>query len=103
MVHDELAAAVEKIGQRYLAVGRIKFIALLYLFPGQSAALAAQFIAQAGELFLFGQELAAGGKPFLMRNDVWVFDSIVLLAMVILLGWGWSRVIVDGVLQRRIS
>ena len=55
-----------------LPLGRIKFIPLLYLFPGQSAALAAQFIAQAGELFLFGQELAAGGKPFHMRNDVWV-------------------------------
>ena len=73
MVDHELAAAVEKIGQRYLALGCIKRILLLDLFPGQSAALAAQLIAQAGELFLFGQERAAGVKPFRMRNNVCVF------------------------------
>lgn len=65
VVHNELAAAAEKIGPRYFALGRIKFITLLDLFPRQGAALAAQFIAQAGELFLFFQELAARGQPIL--------------------------------------
>jgi hypothetical protein len=50
-------------------------ISLLYFFPGQTAALAAQFIAQPGELFLFREELAPGGEPFNVRNDVWVSYS----------------------------
>jgi hypothetical protein len=33
VVHNELAAAIEKIGQRYLALARIEFIPLLYPFP----------------------------------------------------------------------
>src|ERR1700749_290864 len=41
VIHEELPAAAEKIGQRYLSPCRIECIWLLYLFPGQSAALAA--------------------------------------------------------------
>jgi hypothetical protein len=67
-----LAAAIEEIGQRYLAPGWIEFVPPLHPFPGQGAALAAQLIAPAGELFLFGQELAARGEPFDMWNDIWV-------------------------------
>jgi hypothetical protein len=33
MVHDELAASVEKIGQCQLAMDRVKFVSLLHFFP----------------------------------------------------------------------
>ena len=47
MGHDELAPALEKIGQSLLAIGTIEHIFFLHSDPGQLAPLAIDLIALA--------------------------------------------------------
>ena len=55
VVDDQLASAVEEVGERFLARGRIKDIVLLDLHPGKLAALGGNGVALASEL-LFARE-----------------------------------------------
>jgi hypothetical protein len=69
VVDDELAAAVEQVGQRLAAVRPVEDVLLVHRFPRQIAAPLAQAIAQARELFLLGQELRACSEPLVVRHD----------------------------------
>ncbi|MGA9006212.1 MAG: hypothetical protein WB495_04800, partial [Xanthobacteraceae bacterium] len=46
VIDDELALAAEQIGQGFLAVRPFEHVFLFDLFPGQFAALAAEFVAR---------------------------------------------------------
>src|SRR6266704_5136567 len=52
VIHNQLASASEKIGQRFLALLSIKHVGLLHLLPRQLAALPAQLVTQPRELLL---------------------------------------------------
>jgi hypothetical protein len=71
VIDDQLAAAVEKIGKSFSSGGGFKYVGLFHFFPGKFAALAAEFIAQAGEIFLFDQKFLPSGEPFGWRYDFW--------------------------------
>ena len=53
VVDDELAASGEKIGERFFTLRSIENVILVDFFPRQGATLAAEFVAQAREFFLF--------------------------------------------------
>src|SRR6266481_619660 len=59
VIHNQLAPAAEKLGQRFLAFRPIEHVWLLYLLPGQLPALLAQLITQPRELLLLLQQLLA--------------------------------------------
>ena len=63
MVDDQLASSAEQIGQRLFSAGAIEDVFLLHFFPRQFAALAAELIAQTGELLLSCQQLLARREP----------------------------------------
>ena len=69
MLHDELAAALEQVGQRLLAAGAVEHIVLVDLDPGQRAALLVQALAGLGQFLLMREMGLARGDPFLARND----------------------------------
>ena len=64
VLDDELAAPVEQVGERLLAVRAVEHVVLLDLDPGQRATFGAQLVAQAGEFLFLAQEFLACGKPF---------------------------------------
>ncbi len=70
MLHHELAAAFEQIGQRHLARRPVEHIGRVDLDPGQRAPLLVEPVARFGE-FLFAVEMGlARGDPFLARDDL---------------------------------
>src|SRR5579862_551563 len=69
VVHDQLAAAFEHIGERFLSVYAFEYIFLFNLFPWHLAPLAAEVVAQAREFLLFGKQLLACGKPLRRWHD----------------------------------
>ena len=69
VIDHELAAAVEEVGERLLALRPLERIGLVDPDPGQLAPLGAQIIAQAREFLLLAQMLLARGKPFVARHD----------------------------------
>src|SRR5262249_27642951 len=70
MLDDQLVMAAEQIRQRLLAVRPVENILLIHPLPGQLAALAAELVAQPGELLLLGEEALARLGPFVMRDHV---------------------------------
>jgi hypothetical protein len=78
MHDDQLAASVEEVGERLLAVRPVEDIPLLHPDPGQFAALPAQLIAQPGEFLLLAQVLLAGREPLLSRHDAVVIHPALL-------------------------
>jgi hypothetical protein len=80
VLHHELAAAVEQVGQRARALGRVEDVVLVDAHPRQRAALARDLVAEAGQLLLARQQGLALGEPLLMGNDgmVQVGDHAVL-------------------------
>src|SRR5205809_7226873 len=68
MIDDQLAASVEEIGERLLAVRPLEDIPLLHPDPGQLAASPAQLIAQTGEFLLLAQVLLARNEPLLSSH-----------------------------------
>src|SRR6266511_4854098 len=69
MHDDQLAASIEEVGERLLAVRPVEAIPLLHPDPGQLAALPAQLIAQPGEGLLLAQVLLARREPLVSRHD----------------------------------
>ena len=69
-VDDQLTAALEEVEQARFAPGAFEFVLLLDRDPGHAPALGSQRVALAGEVFLLGEQLLAGGKPFVLRHDL---------------------------------
>ncbi len=69
VVYDELAAIAEEFLQRFRAGRRVENIIFRHLFPGQCAARLVQPVARAGQFLFLHQQIAAGRKPLLIRND----------------------------------
>jgi hypothetical protein len=69
VVEDELAAALEQVGQVHGAVGALEGVVLLHLDHGQVAALGAEGVAGAGQLLLLGQQVLASGQPLVAADD----------------------------------
>jgi hypothetical protein len=72
MIDDQLAAAVEELGERPFALGRIENVLLLDLHPRQRASLGSNEIAHAGECLLALEMRLACGKPLVSRHDAGV-------------------------------
>ncbi len=79
MLHHQLAAAREQIGQRLLAFRAVEQVSLVDLDPGQRAALLAQPVARP-RVFLFMRQMRfAGFEPFFTRDDfVRLHDRLLL-------------------------
>src|SRR2546426_6668407 len=73
MIDDQLAASLEEVSERLLALRPVEHIRFFDLDPGQVAPLGTQLIAQPGEFLLLDQELLARGEPLVSR-----YDSVVL-------------------------
>ena len=69
VVDDELAPAVEEVGERLLAVRPVEDIARLHADPGEPASLRAQLIAAPREFLLLLEELFPGDEPLVARHD----------------------------------
>src|SRR5260221_9492867 len=70
VIDDELAASVEKVGERHRALGAFEDIVLLDLDPGQRAALFRQAVALARPPLLFGGKRTPRLDPSLLRNNL---------------------------------
>ena len=65
VLHHELAAPLEQVGQRHLAVLDHRTNSLVDLDPGQCAALRAEAVAGTGKFLLMGEMGFSGFDPFL--------------------------------------
>jgi hypothetical protein len=70
MNDDQLAASVEKIGERFLALRSVEDIPLLHSDPRQRAALPAQFIPGPVNFLFLHQMRLAGDEPFFPRDNL---------------------------------
>jgi hypothetical protein len=66
---EQLPAPLEQVGQTDLAGRPGEPVVLGDLGHRQPAALGRQRVPGPGELLLLGQQVAAGGPPFLRRHD----------------------------------
>src|SRR5207245_4146423 len=69
VLDDQLAASVEQIRERLLAVRSVEHVLLLDLDPREIATLAAQSVAKSSEFLFLGQQFLASGKPLVSRYD----------------------------------
>src|SRR5882757_1592937 len=69
MLDKELAAAVEKIGQRLLSSGRVEHILLFNAQPREGAPLGGQLVAKLCELLFLGQKADARLSPVIAGHD----------------------------------
>jgi hypothetical protein len=69
MLDDQLAASAEQIGEGFLPVRPIEDIGLLDLDPRQCPPLAAELVAQAGELLFLAQKLGTLCESLFLRYD----------------------------------
>ena len=64
VINNQLAAVVEKIGERFLAVRSIEDVLLFHFNPWQLAAMATHFVAQPRQVLLPRQQIPASDEPF---------------------------------------
>jgi hypothetical protein len=69
VVDEQLAAAVEQLIERLLAVVRVEAVFLLHTYPGQLASLPRQLVPKPRVLLLASEQLVAGGRPLLAAYD----------------------------------
>ena len=69
MVHEELAAAVEQLGQGPLAALGVEDVLLVDLYPGQRAAGTTQVVPRVGECALLAQQVEPRREPNVARDD----------------------------------
>jgi hypothetical protein len=69
MLHEQLAPALEEIGQRPRAIPILKDIVFFDANPGEIASPGVDLIPQPGEFFLLLQEFRAGDEPLLAGNN----------------------------------
>src|SRR5258707_12282883 len=74
VVNSQLAAAVEKIGKRFLSAGTVEDIILFDANPRQRAALRGKRIAQMRELLFFLQQRLARRQPLGGSCDAGTFE-----------------------------
>ena len=74
MLDHELAAALEEVGEREAAAGRVEGVGLGHLQPRLLAAALGDAITEAGEFFFLAQQLEAGGQPFFGRGHGGLFE-----------------------------
>ncbi len=84
VLHQQLAAALEQVGERARALGRVEDVVLLDAHPGQRAALAGDLVAQAGQFLLARQQRLALGDPVVpakrrggSRCSTWAVASVM--------------------------
>src|SRR5437016_13540914 len=77
VVRDQLATAVEEVGQRRLALRPLEHVGLVHPHPRHRAPLGAQLVAQPREFLFPCQMRPARLEPFLSRHDrvVWHHPS----------------------------
>jgi hypothetical protein len=75
MLNEQLAAPLEKIGQRFPAIRAFEDVVLLDADPGQFAPAGTDLVPQAGESFFLLQEFLAGNEPLLVGNDRMKFEA----------------------------
>jgi len=69
VLHHQLAAAFEQLGQRAPALGPVEDVVLLDAHPRQRAAFAGDLVAQARQLLLARQQRLALGNPSVPGHD----------------------------------
>src|SRR6266446_6575511 len=75
MLYQQLATALEEIGQRLRSVRALEDVVLLDANPGQIAPLGVDLVPQPGEFFLFLQEFRAGNEPLVAGNNRVMFEA----------------------------
>jgi hypothetical protein len=75
VLHQELAAALEQLGQRAPALGPVEGVALLDAHPRQRAALAGDPVAQVRQLLLVREQRLALSDPLVPRDDGMVHEA----------------------------
>src|SRR5438034_1864677 len=78
VVDDELAPALEELGEGPLAVRRVEDVLLLDAFPRQRAPLFAQLVAEPGELLLLRQQRRACLDPLVVLNNLVLAQDFLL-------------------------
>ena len=63
VLHQQLAAAFEQLGERALALGRVEDVVLVDAHPRQRAAFAGDLVAQVRQLLLARQQRLALSHP----------------------------------------
>src|SRR3981081_3777426 len=69
MLYEQLAGALEELGQRLRAVRALEDVVLFDANPGQIAPPSVDLIPQPGEFFLLLQEFRAGDEPLVAGNN----------------------------------
>ncbi|MNO57938.1 hypothetical protein D3C76_484860 [compost metagenome] len=69
MVNDQLAAAIEQVGEFQFAIGSLEVVVLVDFHPGQGAPFCAEFVPLLGESLFVSQVLFARGEPFFPRHN----------------------------------
>src|SRR5207248_2087989 len=81
VVDDELAASVEKFGERLAAVAAFELVFLIDRLPRQRAPRGRELVATARERLFLRQQLPARGEPFLAGHDRVTLCHATLLDM----------------------
>jgi hypothetical protein len=69
MLYEQLATALEEIGQSLRPVRGVEDVVLLDTNPGQIASPGIDLVPQPGEFFLLLQEFRAGNEPLLDSSE----------------------------------
>ena len=75
VLHQQLAAAVEQVGQRAPAHRRVERVGLVDPHPGQRPALARDLVAEAGQLLFVRKQLLTLGNPLVPGYDAMVLGA----------------------------
>src|SRR4029077_9607636 len=75
MLYEQLATAIEEIGQSLRAVWALEHVVLLDGNPGQIASPGIDFISQPGEFFFLLQEFHSGNEPLVAGNNRVMFEA----------------------------
>src|SRR5260370_35025043 len=75
MFDEQLATAVEEIGQRLRTVRALEDVVLFDANPGQIAPPGVDLVPQPGEFFLLLQEFRAGNEPLVAGNNRVMFEA----------------------------
>jgi hypothetical protein len=63
VINNQLAAVVEKVGERFLAVRSVEDVLLFHFNPWQLSSMATHFVTQPRQLFFPGQQVLACDEP----------------------------------------
>jgi hypothetical protein len=75
VLHQQLAAAVEQVGQRATAHRRVEFVGLVDPHPGQRSALARDLVAEAGQPLLVRKQRLSLGNPLVPGYYAMILDA----------------------------